>query len=182
MKKSILLKSFLLGAIVLLTLSSTTTFNNDDSKCPVPSGMLILSIPDWALGLTINNANQSCDIENLKVLRTFDTELHLSLLKNSKDFGDYTLTKKINPCCPCSDGGRGCCVCKSNLYFASPTSMNASVKIAVSGELLTPDPKYNGSGVDVFQVPASLAVNALLIEGKGITSPLRFVFDPSIDN
>jgi hypothetical protein len=137
---------------------------------------LILSIPDWAMDAMISDSTASCQLDSLKALKDFDYELFQSLFSGQNTIGNFELTKKFNPCCPCTPGGRNCCACGATLYLVSPTSMLVTVKVS-GGEPLTPDPNYNGTGVDIFNIPDSAVGKTLIIDGKSIPDQLNFKLD-----
>lgn len=163
-------KLLLIGIVAMLILSC-----NNPNKLATPeeqsTGRLILSIPDWALGVMLNGStNGQAVLDSLKVLRNFDTELDTALLPGP--IGKYTLTKKINPCCPCSAGGTSCCNCQKSMTFASPTSMNASVTVGTDTNSLMAE---KHGRISLFTIPPN-AGDTLTITGRGIITPLKFVF------
>jgi len=141
----------------------------------IESIKVILSIPDWALGkyLTDEKPLPCSHLENLKALRGFDNVLYKTLLEKHP-LGKYILTKKYNPCCPCSGSGSSCCRCLQSMVFASPSLMQTSVKNAKDGSDLTKDTQQ---GMDFFTIPQNAPADSLIIDGKGIGAPLKFVMD-----
>lgn len=153
-------------------LSCTKTNQTADQADEQGTGRLILSIPDWALGVMLNNStNSQVVLDSLKVLRNFDTELDTALLPGV--IGKYTLTKKINPCCPCAAGGTTCCNCQKSMTFASPTSMDASVTVDATPSIRLEAEKHGR--ISLFTVPPN-AGDTLTVTGRGIIAPLKFVF------
>ncbi|SRR5258706_94382 len=140
---------------------STAKFNNNPD-----SAILILSIPDWALGKILKDSSSlACQHpDSLKVLRLFDDALHQALVPN-KTIGKYQLTRKINPCCPCGSGGSTCCQCDTQTVLASPSTMEASVKYNSA-----PLARTTTEGLDLFVLPSG--ATTLVIDGIGISSPL----------
>lgn len=171
---------FIITAFVILIVSCT--WKNDNGKNVKPGGkspsianlfnpsdtaILILSIPDWALGQLLKSSPaQACqNPDSLRALRIFDDSLHHALVQNV-NIGKYQLTHKINPCCPCGSGGTTCCQCDpSETVLASPSTMHATVKY--NSIPVTPTTK---DGVDLFTLSAEKTT--LEIDGKGITTPL----------
>lgn len=142
-----------------------------------PGAVLILSIPDWALGkyLTDSLLQASQNPANLKALRNFDNDMYKVLLADSNVV--YVYTKKFNPCCPCSATKSSCCLCTLNTTFAAPRAMNASVKM--NGTNLDSQSKQTDGGeVVFFNVPPNTPIQGLTltIEGTGIIAPLEFSF------
>jgi len=135
---------------------------------------LIVSIPDWALGVTLNSTANSSNclplLDSLKKLRTFQVFLDTTLLKKAK--GTYVLSRKINPCCPCTTDGNDCCPCQGGIILASPSSMQ--VTISFQNAAVTPTTPI--AGIDYFNVPNAVQGSTLVIQGRGIPAPLNFVY------
>lgn len=136
-------------------------------------GMLILPIPDYAIGMVLSNT-KDCDstlLGNLKQLREYDNDLHKALHgSKNKSLQDFTITKKINPCCPCAPGMRGCCQCPMNLTLAAPTTMNVSIT-KDDGSALA---KSTLDGVDLFTLTADDPTTKVTVSGNGISQQLDF--------
>jgi hypothetical protein len=132
------------------------------------SAILILSIPDWALGKLLTDSSQlACQHANdLHTLRGFDNALFVSLLENKK-IGKHRFARKINPCCPCTSTQSSCCQCQGNMVFASPSTMQA--KVTADSSPITPT---TTEGVDLFVVP--VGTQSLAVTGNALSSPMTF--------
>ena len=172
--------------LIMLTAGCKNIFDNPDTnttKALIINGqiqdtVLVLSIPDWALGKMLTDSlqqpNQNAD--SLKALRNFDNTLYKALLSDTTV--RYVYTRKFNPCCPCSAGGTTCCQCPRTVIFAAPSSMSASVTI--DGAPMTSLTKTPSGEVDFFTIPTDHLEDAgltLSIDGKGIVVPLQFSLD-----
>lgn len=136
-------------------------------------GKLILSVPDYAIGVVLGstNASDSTLIANLKQLRAYDNDLQMALgASKDKSMAYFTITKKINPCCPCAPGSRACCQCPMGMTFAAPKTMNASAKRDDGTELA----KETVDEVDLFTLDPSDPTTKVTISGNGISQPIEF--------
>jgi hypothetical protein len=179
MKKKLIFFSSICSLLIIGCNSNTGSKNQQALLAQDTTVKVILSIPDWALGVMLNNSSNAnaCQqlLDSLKKLRVFHVNLDTALLTNDS-IGKYVLTRKINPCCPCVPGANYCCPCQPpSLLFASPSSMKASVSVQSNMLLSTKQPSKEG--IDFFRAPNSVkAGDTLVIKGRGIAIPLKFVF------
>ena len=128
---------FIIGIVLI------TSCTNDKEK---PSRTFI-SVAQILLDTIINDSKLSVELDSgtVKSLWDYDERLYKSSSKSKK----FIVSRKINPCCPCSSSEPTCCMCLIETGFASLAEMGASVKL--DGR----DTKTNSSidGVDVFTIP-----------------------------
>jgi len=89
---------------------------------------------------------QGMDSALLKKLWDFDEELYRSSSKSKK----FIITRKVNPCCPCSGSETTCCMCLVDTEFASMTGLNANLLLDGADMKVSDSPM---TGVDLFAVP-----------------------------
>lgn len=148
-------KHFIYALLIILFFGCDTDEKQITQPNDIESSLLVISIPAIMLDKSfgVDELFKNTTPEDFKAMWNLDKEVHRRLVEN-KSIGKFTLTRKINPCCPCSTSEPTCCMCLETMSFASPTSMNASVQLVDSNGNATPLSKntFESDGIDLFTI------------------------------
>lgn len=102
----------------------------------------------------------------LKKLWDYDKQLYIASNDNTNATKRFIVSRKVNPCCPCSSTDPMCCMCLVETDFAAVSDMEATATLNDANMAVT----STITGVDLFSVPSGTADGTydLKISGKSI--------------